>query len=76
MRQGITQSPTEPLTLDIIKQRMKLGVIASGGSRSTRRWPRSVAWATVMAFDAVGGPPGATRRAAAIHGEKSGLNRP
>ncbi len=31
-------------------------VIASGGSRSTRRRPRSVAWATVKAFDAVDGP--------------------
>ncbi len=41
-------------------------VIASGGVRSTRRRPRSVAWAAVKAFDAVGGPPGATRWAAAI----------
>ncbi len=35
-------------------------VIASGGVRSARRRPQSVAWATVKAFDAAGGPPGAT----------------
>ncbi len=38
-------------------------VIVSGGVRSARRRPPSVAWATVKAFDAAGGPPGATRRA-------------
>ena len=39
-------------------------VIASGGRRSARRRPPRVAWATVKAFDAADGPPGATRRAA------------
>ena len=38
-------------------------VIASGGRRAARRRPPSVARATVKAFDAAGGPPGATRRA-------------
>ncbi len=31
-------------------------VIASGGVRSARRRPPRVAWATVKAFDAAGGP--------------------
>ncbi len=35
-------------------------VIASGGRRAARRRPQSVAWATRKAFDAAGGPPGAT----------------
>ena len=35
-------------------------------SRSARRRPQSMAWATRKAFDAAGGPPGATRRAADI----------
>ena len=37
-----------------------------GRRRSARRRPPSVAWATRKAFDAAGGPPGATRRAADI----------
>ncbi len=39
-------------------------VIASGGRRSARRRPPHVARATRKVFDAAGGPPGATRRAA------------
>ena len=39
-------------------------VIVPGGRRSARRWPPSVAWATVKVFDAAGGAGGATRRAA------------
>ncbi len=35
-------------------------VIASGGRRSARRRPPSVAWATGKAFDAAPAPPGAT----------------
>ena len=41
-------------------------VIAPAGVRAARRRPPSVDLATVKAFDAAGGPAGATRRAADI----------
>ena len=51
-------------------------VIASGGVRAARRRPRSVALATVKAFDAAGGPPDATRRAADIAREAASKRLP
>ena len=51
-------------------------VIASGGVRFARRRPQSVAWVTVKAFDAAGGPPDATRRAVDIERQAASKRLP